>query len=459
MIEAIPTRVPEWTSRSESDFGIVLIELFAYLGDSLSFYIDRAANEAFLTTAVRRRSVLDIAKMLNYKPTEGSAAQVQVQIEASEVHGEVIVPARTRVSTTPRLSREEIVVFETDEELELNGQVEEERFGTVWATEGESHVREELGQKSNGQPNQRMAIPHSPVVGGSIEVWVDEGGGFTLWREIDNLLYVGNQDAAYSIDVDEEEVAWIEFGDGVHGKIPLKNSTVEASNRVGGGLRGNVAEGTIDEFVDYVNGVVAVHNPVPANGGADPESTQEIRVNAPRALAAVNRAVSLPDHEAIALQVPGVARASADHTAPNEVTVYVVPFDGGFISPNLQERLEAYFGPRLIFSKTVVFSDATYVPIDIEIDVAIKPTYVKKSVESAVEDAIEHVLSFERSDLRDRVTQSSLYRALSAIPGVDLGVVRVLDREGLTGLDDVELDVHEFPQLGTLTLNTTGGIV
>ena len=56
--------MPEWTTVGEpSDFGTLLLELFAYLGDVMHFYIDRTASEAFLGTAVRRQSVLYIADM------------------------------------------------------------------------------------------------------------------------------------------------------------------------------------------------------------------------------------------------------------------------------------------------------------------------------------------------------------------------------------------------------------
>ena len=50
LIDLIPSKLPEWTDRSEADFGVVLIELFAYMADILSYYQDRIANEAFLTT-------------------------------------------------------------------------------------------------------------------------------------------------------------------------------------------------------------------------------------------------------------------------------------------------------------------------------------------------------------------------------------------------------------------------
>ena len=48
--------MPEWKTAGEAaDFGTLLIELFAYMGDMLHFYIDRTASEAFLGTAMRRQ--------------------------------------------------------------------------------------------------------------------------------------------------------------------------------------------------------------------------------------------------------------------------------------------------------------------------------------------------------------------------------------------------------------------
>ena len=57
MLDQIPLRLPAWKDRSESDFGVVLIELFAYVADILSYYQDRVANEAYLATATQRRSL------------------------------------------------------------------------------------------------------------------------------------------------------------------------------------------------------------------------------------------------------------------------------------------------------------------------------------------------------------------------------------------------------------------
>src|SRR5882724_5694202 len=113
MENAISTRLPEWTGRSLNDFGIVLIELFAYVGDILSFYGDRIANEAFLPTAVLRSSVLNIAKMLDYRPAGNMAAKTTLQFTVKSGQGAVTIPALTQVSTTP-VAGLAPVVFETD---------------------------------------------------------------------------------------------------------------------------------------------------------------------------------------------------------------------------------------------------------------------------------------------------------------------------------------------------------
>ena len=57
MTSLIPNFTSNWTNRDPADFGMVLLELFAYMGDLLSYYIDRAANEAMITTATQRQSL------------------------------------------------------------------------------------------------------------------------------------------------------------------------------------------------------------------------------------------------------------------------------------------------------------------------------------------------------------------------------------------------------------------
>jgi len=82
MLDLADLKLPEWTDRSENDLGRLLVELFAYVGDELLYYQDRIANEAFLTTAVERRSVIDLLSLIGYTLATPSPASAKLIIRA-----------------------------------------------------------------------------------------------------------------------------------------------------------------------------------------------------------------------------------------------------------------------------------------------------------------------------------------------------------------------------------------
>src|SRR5262245_45136133 len=76
MLTAIPQHpeLKDWMARDARDFGIGFLDMWAYLGDILTFYQERIANEAFLGTATQRESVLRMAALIDYKLGPGAAA-------------------------------------------------------------------------------------------------------------------------------------------------------------------------------------------------------------------------------------------------------------------------------------------------------------------------------------------------------------------------------------------------
>src|SRR6185369_11022452 len=81
-----PSKLPEWKDfNNEADFGNVLLELFAHIGDILSYYQDRVANESFLGTARTRRSVIQHLRLIGYKlgTAAPAAASLQVTVPGS----------------------------------------------------------------------------------------------------------------------------------------------------------------------------------------------------------------------------------------------------------------------------------------------------------------------------------------------------------------------------------------
>jgi uncharacterized phage protein gp47/JayE len=111
MLNQIPLRLPAWKDRRESDFGVVLIELFAYVADILSYYQDRVANEAYLATARQRRSVGELLRLIGYQMDPGLAATTYIHFD---VTADVVVdganlPYRLKTAGRPG---EADVVFE-----------------------------------------------------------------------------------------------------------------------------------------------------------------------------------------------------------------------------------------------------------------------------------------------------------------------------------------------------------
>jgi hypothetical protein len=71
-----PSQTFKLTSRSSDDYGVAMLELWAYVCDVLTFYQQAIANEAYLRTATQQASVARIAALLGYRPAPPVAASV-----------------------------------------------------------------------------------------------------------------------------------------------------------------------------------------------------------------------------------------------------------------------------------------------------------------------------------------------------------------------------------------------
>ncbi|HSU39590.1 MAG TPA: baseplate J/gp47 family protein, partial [Polyangiaceae bacterium] len=103
------------TTRASDDPAIALLDLWAYVGDILTFYQERFANEAFLRTAREEQSVTWLAALLGYRPAPGAAAQTYVAFTL-EPGKSVEIPVGLRVQSVPG-QHEEPQKFETVETL------------------------------------------------------------------------------------------------------------------------------------------------------------------------------------------------------------------------------------------------------------------------------------------------------------------------------------------------------
>jgi hypothetical protein len=74
-------RYPAWQERSEADLGIMFMESLSAVADELSYLQDRIAAESTLLTATQRRSLVGMARLVDYEPAPVLSASTTLQCQ------------------------------------------------------------------------------------------------------------------------------------------------------------------------------------------------------------------------------------------------------------------------------------------------------------------------------------------------------------------------------------------
>lgn len=109
----------ELRTRDEDDFSIALLDAWATVGDILTFYQERIANESYLRTAIERRSLVGLARLIGYRLGPGVAAGTFLAFTLDDATGsveKVTIAAGTKVQSVPGQDQSP-QTFETSEEI------------------------------------------------------------------------------------------------------------------------------------------------------------------------------------------------------------------------------------------------------------------------------------------------------------------------------------------------------
>lgn len=426
--------MPEWETAGEpADFGTTLLEIFAYMGDVMHFYIDRVASEAFLGSALRQSSVLYIANMLGYTPIGQQSAMVTLQFNLDQnAPDEITIPVGTRVHNTAS-NADDLIVFETDTEIKLPWV---DTAGSKWwqatgyATEGIVQHDQLLGV-SLGTPNTELIIPDKGVVHGSVKISTREGFQVVEWAYITDLSLARPTQPVFTVYRDEQDFTHVVFGDNASGRTPPVQAQVYVTYRYGVGAEANLlAPGAINTVINTSDqdwwGLTVTNTSNPL-GGADPESVDAMRQSIPRAAGRIkNRAVTLHDYADLALQVPGVAKSEALGSVYTAVRVRIAPTGGqgddAYIT-RLCADVERYMEDKVIIGSRVYAEPRTmaelWTNVYIRILVHVQLGYNRTSVRTRVDATVRQTLAFDSVDFCQFVTIGQIYRAALAVEGVE----------------------------------------
>ena len=502
LVALIPSKLPTWTDRSEADFGIVLLELVAYVGDILSYYVDRQTNECFLTTAQERRSVIEHLRLIGYEMAGAAPAAARLSLRvAKDAAGTVEVRRGDQFSTLSSRDRRSVTFeYTEDKPLVINltalpPSADDPNFkeavAAVPVREGKT-IQQEVVGVSDGTPNQRFQLAQPRVLRNTIEVVAETSPPSPPWRLRKNLIFSGRAFAAeqlaaleyqeritsglgfsrapdpdFAIETDDSEITTIVFGDGQYGMIPPVGSRILVTYRVGGGAAGNVGAGQIAIISKAPQLQIIgarVSNPLPASGGAERESIEQAIKFAPTVFRSMNRAVTADDYVAQARLFPGVSKARAVATNWNTVVLFIAPAGSGEAPSDILRRdLLAYFEDKRMLTTQVEIGSPDYVLLDIDVKVGATPYFRKSDVDAKVRATIRDLFAFERADFAQTLYLSKVFEALEALDGVDFVVVnrfrRTTDVDPIAGNGVIQLSENQIAVLGAnLTVALEGGV-
>jgi baseplate J-like protein len=439
MRDQIPHKLAQWQDfTNEADFGNVLLELFAHIGDILSYYQDRVANESFLSTARTRRSVIEHLRLIGYELGTAAPAATSLSLSVpASVTTSVTVDRGNAFATKSRPDRPS-VRFEYTQEASLTV-----NFATVPVDpasgrkvvgipveEGRLIAGEVLGT-STGAPNQRFPLAHTgPILRRSdpaqqpsrdVVLLTQLAGVTDEWTRRETLAFSQSGQRDYVVEVDADDHATVTFGDGAFGAVPPLGAQIRVTYRVGGGQIGNVLPGTITTVVDSPQLALLgakVTNPTPATGGAEREDIAHAVRQAPAVFRSLRRAVTAADYEALALSFKGIGKVRAVGTGWNTVTLYVAPEGGGKVSDVLEAGLRGYLEDKRMLSQIIEIADVDYVAIRVTAEIAVRSFFVTADVVAQVRQVMADLLAFDRVDFNQTIYLSRFYEVSQEVPGV-----------------------------------------
>jgi len=296
----------------------------------------------------------------------------------------------------------------------------------VDATHGET-IREVLGSGDKSKPYARFTLkrpeltylpaPTDRGVEGALEVRVND----VRWNVHDGFGDLEPNSERFTAATDQERETRIQFGDGVQGaRLPSGIDNVRAVYRVGLGRKGNVDAGQIDQATGAPMGVKKVINPLPAQGGTDPEATSALRAHIPLAVTDMDRLVSVSDFADFARSYAGIGKASASRL---NGSVYVTlagldpaPFDmDGPVVRNLRQAYSRFGDP----SQRVILLNRESSLLIVRAKVRIDPRYLWEKVEPVIRQSLLAQFHYDRAELGGDLLQCDCISTIQKVKGVE----------------------------------------
>jgi hypothetical protein len=309
------------------------------------------------------------------------------------------------------------------------------------------------------------------------------GTDSAVWTARRDLLNSSDSATEFVAEIDNDGVATIRFGDAVHGRRPEPGTAFVARYRVGNGRAGNIGADSLTHIATNRPEITGVRNPLPAQGGQDPESLEDVRQRAPVAYRVQERAVTPADYAAVTERHADVQRAAATFRWTGSWRTVFLTVDrsaGAALSKAFEKDIGNHVERYRMAGHDIEVDEPQFVALEIDMHVCVASDHFRSHV---LRELFEVFSNRDLPDGRrglfhpDNVTfgqpvyLSAIYAAAHQVAGVESVEVRTFQRLGApdnTALESGRLDIHRleiarldndrnYPERGQLTISLGGG--
>jgi len=349
----------------------VLLDLLAYNTYYNSFYLNMVAGEAFLSTAQKRNSIVNLANSLDYVPRSTSSASISgtLTLTVSGSPASINIPAFTQFSGSIDGKSYIFSNVESKTIFSASGVYS----GSITLKEG-SDITTRYSVVS-ADADQRFLIPNSKIDTTTLVVTVLNSSVDSTTRTFtlaENIVELDSSSLVYFLQETEDGQYEIKFGEGTFG-VALDNGNIVVIRYLvsSGALANDINALT---YSDSVAGVLSATFTAtdPAVGGAERETPAQIKFNAPKSYEAQNRVVTADDYKTLLLSQPTVNSVvvwgGEDNDPPTygKVFIAIKPTVGDVLTATEKINLiSSVIKPKKVLTIQTEIVDPDYVYIEV----------------------------------------------------------------------------------------------
>ena len=407
----------------------VLLDLLAYNTHYLAYNANVAANEMFIDTADMRNSIVSLAKALGYTPNSATAPYADINVVVNDATGSTLVmSAGTQFTTTVNGLSYNFVTIGSNTISPIDNVY---TFSNLKIYEG-TYVTYQYTYDST-DVDQRFLIQSASADVTTLTVQVQNSSTDTVintYTKATSITELDSTSKVYFLQEAEDGKFEVYFGDGVTGKALTNGNIIILKYVVTNKTAANGASSfSLSGNIGGFSNVTLTVNSNAANG-AEPETNQSIKFNAPKSYAAQDRAVTVEDYKAKVKELYANTQSISawggeDAETPFYGRVYISinPKSGSTLTQTTKNSIIDSLKRYSVASVTPVIVDPETTNIILTSTVKYDKTATSKTADTLKSETIEDLTAYNSNTLQSFDSMLRHSKLIEIIDDVDTSIL------------------------------------